>query len=105
MPKKKASKEEAEMSKRINEILGIAKPVDFIRLGKEELEKLHKFVSTPSNLMGIGVRALRLGVAQEAEGPIRELLNRPLKDIIGQRGNGEDKGPLGLGLLPKLRGR
>lgn len=90
-----------ELSDRVNEILET--DIDFEKLLKEDLEKLVEALSDPSKLMRIGWKNLRSETKKKILG---ELADRPLLDEIMKAGKeGEDKGPLGFGIIPKLLAR
>lgn len=97
-----------ELSDKINEILGLEDAIDFSKMTKEDLESLLKVVEEPSNLIRIGWKNAREKVKKEI---LEEILGRPFLDEILKgipakgEGEGEDKGPLGLGILPLARGR
>lgn len=87
-----------ELSEKMNELLDLDEEIDFTRLIKTDLEALYEFVSNSSNLIALGVKSLR--------GKVRkDLLERPLKDLLEVPEDGEDGGPLGLGILPRIRNR
>ena len=91
-----------ELSDKINEILGLEDTIDFSKMTKENLESLLKVVEEPSNLIRIGWKNAREKVKREV---LEELLGRPLlEEILSKEGEGGDKGPLGFGVLPRLRG-
>ena len=90
-----------EISGKINEILGTE--IKFENLTKEDLEALLKVVGEPSNLIRMGWKKLRDDTKKKVA---EELLGRPiLDDVFGglKKGEGEDKGPLGLGVIPSIR--
>jgi len=96
-----------ELSQQINEIFGTE--IKFEALTKEDLEALLKVVQEPSNLIRIGWRKLRDETKKKV---VEELMGRPLLDEIlkgtlekKEEKAGEDKGPLGLGILPSIRNR
>ena len=93
-----------ELSDKLNEILGLEETVDFSKMTKEDLEKLVDYFSDPANMLRTAIKNMR-GRAK------RELLERPLKDlleadligiILGKR---ERKGGLfGFGILDRVLG-
>ena len=93
-----------ELSEKINEILGLEDTIDFSKMTKEDLESLLKVVEEPANLIRMGWKNAREKVKKEV---LEEILGRPILEEIlsktGEEGEG-DKGPLGFGVLPKLRG-
>jgi len=92
-----------ELCDRICEILGV--DIDSLtRMTKEDLELLLEVLDNPTRLIQIGVKRLRIKTKKELlERPIKDLLNRSFIDeILGEQ---EDKGPLGFGILPTLFGR
>jgi len=93
-----------ELSERLNEIMGLEDPIDFSKMTKEDLESLLKIIGEPSNLIRIGWKNAREKVKKEV---LEEILGRPiLEEILSKMGEEAegDKGPLGFGVLPKLRG-
>jgi len=87
------------MSDFVNEVLGLKDKVDFSKLPSKELKKLYDFVSDPSNLIGVGLRAIRSSTAKAIEkSPLREMLDKPLRDLISER----EEGIFGFGILPKV---
>ena len=91
-----------ELSERLNEIMGLKDPIDFSKMTKEDLESLLKVIGEPSNLIRIGWKNAREKVKREI---LEEILGRPfLEEILSKTEEGADKGPLGFGVLPKLRG-
>ena len=92
-----------ELSDRLNEVLGLEDTVDFAKMTKDDLETLLKTVVDPSNLIKIGWKNLRDKAKREI---LEELLGRPfLDEVFKGVQEGEDKGPLGLGILPSVRNR
>ena len=96
-----------ELSDRLNEILGLEDTIDFSKMTKEDLESLLKVVEEPSNLIRIGWKNAREKVKREV---LEEILGRPfldeiLKEIPAKGEGGEDKGPLGMGILPRAMER
>ena len=92
-----------ELSDLLNDLLGLEATVDFAKMMKEDLEILLKAVGEPSNLIRIGWKNLRNKAKKEI---LEELMGRPILDEVLKRvpsKEGEDKGPLGLGLLPTVR--
>ena len=91
----------SDLSDEINRILGLEKEIDFSKLSREDLQGLLDFFREPANLVSLGTKQLREKVR-------KEILDRPLRDFIeGGLGGleGEDRGPLGLGILPSLMKR
>jgi len=73
-------------------------------MSREDLEKILNFVRDPYNLIKIGAKNLRGKVKKEL---LEEVLGRPLiEDLLSETDEegAEDKGPLGLGILPRIRG-
>ena len=92
-----------ELSDRLNEVLGLEDTVDFAKMTKDDLEILLKTVGEPSNLIKIGWKTLRDKAKKEI---LEELLGRPfLDEVLKGVQEGEDKGPLGFGILPSVRNR
>lgn len=90
------------LSDRLNEFLGLEDCVDFAKMTKEDLERLIKVVGEPSNLIKIGWKNLRNKAKKEI---LEELMGRPfLDEVLKGDEEGKNKGPLGLGVLPALRG-
>ena len=84
-----------ELSDRINLLLSIDDTIDFSGMKKEELERFIEFVKDPSTLIQSGLKRMRDRVRGEVlERPLREFLDGPVED---------DKGPFGLGLIPRAR--
>lgn len=73
------------MSEKINEILGLEKdPIDFTKLSKSDLEKLHTILTNVLHVAQVGVRTLRSRVE---EGrllfkPVREVANMRVIDLL-----------------------
>ena len=95
-----------ELSDRVNEILGLGDPIDFSKMTKEDLESFLKTIKEPSNLIRIGWKNLKEKAKKEI---LEELIERPLVDVLKGLGKeekeGKDKGPLGLGILPRAMTR
>jgi len=93
-----------DIKDQINEILSL--DLDWSRMSKEDLEKLLSFVRDPYNLIKIGVKNVRGKVKKEVMEEImgRPLLEELLRETTPEGEAPEDKGPLGLGILPRLRG-
>ena len=95
----------ADLADQINELLGL--DLDSLeRMTKEDLEALKKLIAEPSNLIRVGWKNLRDKAKREI---LEELMERPLLDEVlkgvpAKEGK-EDKGPLGLGILPRARER
>lgn len=83
-----------ELSGKLNDLLELEIEVNFKRLTKEDLEELYAFLSLPKNLVEVMRRAARGRVNED-------FMNMKVKDFLEPGGEGE--GPLGLGILPKLR--
>lgn len=93
-----ATKEDIKFQ--INEILSL--DLDWSKMSKEDLEKLLNFVRDPYNLIKIGVKNVRGKVKKEL---MEEILGRPLvEELLTSTEASEDRGPLGLGVLPRIRG-
>lgn len=91
-----------ELSDKMNEIFGLEDTVNFAKMTKEDLERLIKVVGEPSNLIKIGWKNLRGKAKKEI---LQELMERPILDeVLKGDEEGKNKGPLGLGVLPALRG-
>jgi len=83
-----------ELSEKLNDLLELEIEPDFTKLTKEELEELYAFLSLPKNLLEVMRRAARGRVNED-------FMNMKVKDILESGKDGE--GPLGMGLIPKLR--
>lgn len=95
-----------ELCDLLNKFLGSEDYIDFTKMTKEDLERLIRIVSEPSNLIRIGWKNLRDKAKKDI---LEELMGRPLldevfKEILPDKGK-EDKGLLGLGILPRARER
>lgn len=100
--RKLATKE--ELSERLNAILSLEDTIDFTKLTKEDLERLVKVVEDPSRLIQTGVKQLREKARREIlERPLKELMDKPFIEGLLERD--ADKGPLGLGILPRILGK
>jgi len=64
-----------ELSDKINELLKTDVPLDFTKMGKEDLEALLGILNDPTKMIQIGVKNLR----DKAK---KELLNRTLGDLL-----------------------
>ena len=87
-----------ELSDKLNELLDLELEIDFTKLNKDDLERLWEFMSHSPNMISLGVKRLRGDVR-------RDLLEKPLKEILDTPENGEQGGPLGLGLIPRAQAR
>jgi len=93
-----------ELSERLNAILSLEDTIDFTKLTKEDLERLVKVVEDPSRLIQTGVKQLREKARREIlERPLKELMDKPFIEGLLERD--ADKGPLGLGILPRILGK
>lgn len=94
----------ADLADQINGLLGLDLG-SLERMTKEDLETLLKLIGEPSNLIRVGWKNLRDKAKREI---LEELMGRPLLDEVlkGVPTKEEgDKGPLGLGILPRARER
>jgi hypothetical protein len=93
----------ADLADKINELLGLNLE-SLEKMTKEDLEALLKVIGEPSQLIKIGWKNLRDKAKREI---LEELMGRPLLDEIlkGAAKEGEDRGPLGFGVIPKARAR
>jgi len=94
-----------DLADQINELLGLDLG-SLEKMTKEDLETLLKLIGEPSQLIKIGWKNLRDKAKREI---LEELTGRPfldeiLKGVPGKE-EGENKGPLGLGILPRARER
>lgn len=95
---KKPSLKKTDMSKTINDVLGLKEAVDFSKLKINDLNRLFSFIVEPSNLVGILARSLRIATKSIAEEKrLKSLLSRPVGDFI-KAGEG---GILGLGIADR----
>ena len=87
-----------ELSDRLNEVLDLEDEIDFTRMTKEDLERLVTALD-PARLIQTGIKQLRSKAR-------RDLLERPLKDLLDkpflERFIERDEGFLGLGFLPRI---
>jgi len=84
-----------ELCETIEELLGVE--LESLRnMKKEDLEKLVSILCDPKNLVQVLRRSARKRVLDRT---VRDILEKPLKELIDVKGEG---GLLGLGLLPKL---
>lgn len=92
-----------ELSDRLNDLLGLEDSVDFTGMRKEDLERLLEVFVDPARLIQTGIKQLRSKARREIlERPLKDLMDKPfLEGFLTER----DKGPLGLGLLPRILGR
>jgi hypothetical protein len=90
-----ASFTKEEMSKKLNELLGLEGKVDFTKLTKEELQTLAAALSDSKRVIRLGVQGLRKET--------REQILTAIEEIVGNREVSKDEGPLGLGVIPALR--
>jgi hypothetical protein len=92
-----------DIKDQINEVLSL--DLDWSRMSKEDLEKLLNFVRDPYNLIKTGVKNVKGKVKKEL---MEEILGRPLlEELLSQTStdeSSEDKGPFGLGIIPRIRG-
>lgn len=89
-----------DISEKINEIFGI--DLDFTKMTKEDLEKMLECLE-PTNLVKIGLMTLRNKARKEVlDRPLREFLASAVETTT-EKSEEADKGPFGLGLLPKVR--
>lgn len=89
-----------ELSDRLNGLLGAEDYIDFAKMTKEDLERLLKVVDDPSSLIRIGWKNLRDKAKKEI---LEELIGRPfLDEVLKGIPAEEGKGPLGLGILPRI---
>jgi len=96
----------ADLADRINELLGLDLG-SLEKMTKEDLEALLNLVGNPSQLIKIGWKNLRDKTKKEI---LEELMERPflddiLKGVPTKEKEQGDKGPLGLGIVPHIRGR
>ena len=87
-----------ELSEKLNELLDLELEIDFTKLNKDDLEQFWEFMSHSPNLISLGVKTLRGAVR-------RDLLEKPLKELLDVPENEEKGGPLGFGLLPRAQAR
>lgn len=87
------AKEKEKLNKEINDVLGLK--VDFTKLTVEDLKALHELVTNPGKMLSV------LGKAAKTKWG-RTTIGDAIKFLSGEEG---DKGPLGLGLLPGIRGK
>ena len=92
-----------DLSEKMNELLALEDRIDFSKLTKKDLENLFKVLGDPTRLIQIGVRQLRSKARKEIlERRLLEVMDKPLIEALLER---ENKGPLGLGIIPRLRER
>lgn len=93
-----------ELANIIRNVLGLELKT-LARMSREDLEKLHQFVSDPSNLVRVGAKNIRLKAREELfEKPMKELLNKPLVTFI-REGKDDEGGPFGFGIIPSILNR
>jgi len=89
-----------ELSDKVNKFLSLDDTIDFSGMKKEDLERFVEFLSDPSKLIQAGLKRMRDRIRGE-------VLERPLKEFLDGLGTAteseEDKGPLGLGIIPRFR--
>lgn len=85
-----------ELSDKVNTFLSLDDTIDFSGMKKEELERFVEFLSDPSKLIQAGLKRMRDRVRGE-------ILDRPLREFLEGEKKDDDKGPLGLGILPRIR--
>jgi len=84
-----------ELSDKINEYLSLDDTIDFSGMKKEELERFVEFLKEPANQIQAGLKRMRDRVRGD-------ILDRPLREYL-EGDPKDDKGPLGLGILPRAR--
>ena len=92
----------AEISDQLNELLFLEDTIDFARMRKEDLETLLKAVADPSSLIRKGWKNLRDKARREV---LEELMGHPFLDEVLKGLSAGRGGPLGLGILPSIRGQ
>lgn len=87
-----------ELSDRLNEVLDLEDEIDFTRMTKEDLEKLVTALD-PARLIQTGIKQLRSKARRDLlERPLKDLLDKPFLERLVER----DEGFLGLGFLPRI---
>lgn len=98
-----------EISRKLNAALEISPEIDFTKLSKEELERLVGVMSDGKRLVRLGVTGLRKDTRDRILGAVDEALGEREGGLFGlgllpkEGPEADDKGPLGLGILPRLR--
>jgi len=85
-----------ELSDKVNLFLNLDDTIDFSGMKKEDLERFVEFLSDPSRLMQAGLKRMRDRVRGE-------ILDRPLREFLEVEKK-DDKGPLGFGIIPRVKG-
>lgn len=89
-----------ELSDKVNKFLSLDDTIDFSGMTKVDLERFVEFLSDPSRLIQAGLKRMRDRVRAE-------VLDRPLKEFLDGLGTTpegeEDRGPFGLGIIPRAR--
>jgi len=89
------SVDKEDLSAKINALLGIKdNPIDFSKLSKKDMERLHDAVETLT--LGGGILSKRL-----LNKPVQQIMNMPLRDLIKEFKDGSRVGPL-RGILGSL---
>ena len=87
-----------ELSDRLNEVLDLEDEVDFTRMTKEDLERLVTALD-PARLIQTGIKQLRSKARRDLlERPLKDLLDKPFLERIVER----EEGFFGLGILPRI---
>jgi len=100
-----------EISRRINDALEIRPEIDFTKLSKEELERFAVALSDSKKLVRLGVTGVRKETRDRILGAVDEALGEREGGLFGlgiipkEQPGGDDKGPLGLGILPRVKER
>jgi len=108
-PAKALSKE--DISRRLNQVLEIKPEIDFTKLSKEELDRLVAALNDSKKLVRVGVTGLRKETRDRILGAVDEALGEREGGLFGLgllpegKPGVEDRGPLGLGVLPRVRQR
>lgn len=108
-PAKGLSKE--EVSRRLNDVLEIKPEIDFTKLSKEELDRLVVTLSDPRKLLRIAGTGTTQRGLERLRAAVDEVLSERKGGLFGLgllpegKSGEEDKGPLGLGVLPRVRQR
>ena len=90
--KESAKHQKERIAAQLNKILGLN--IKWTRLSLEELQQLHEIFTKPAKFLAIGRNVAKHFWTEE-------ILNRRVGELLGAEG--EDKGPLGLGILPRIR--
>jgi hypothetical protein len=88
-----------ELAQSLNQILGI--DIDWSKLKKEDLEKLHSLLSDPMALINMAGKIGREKLRSVIDRPLRDFIERPIVEEISDKiGSRQGGGLFGFGVLP-----